>query len=161
MLHVDVGCARRDHISSPLQLQAPKGPLIFNCTAPPLKESDGKSSNSRFAEHSSNEFLSRHMSCFQNGHTHLSNLTLLLTNRQIYEEARGIPYAYNTFAFLSRSSLMEFATKVLRPFQAEGLRNIVVWVPLNDIPRQVSSGIKTWQINVGLEPLVMQRLSGL
>jgi hypothetical protein len=56
---------------------------------------------------------------------------------------------------------MEFVTNILRQFQAEALRNIVVWVPLSDMPRQSALGVKTWQVNIGLEPLVMQRLSGL
>jgi hypothetical protein len=175
LLHVDVGNSKNDHISSPHQLRASKGnPLIFNCTAPTLKDTNRKSTSRRFAEHSSTEFLSRHMSCFQNGHTHLSSLALLLVNRQVHQEARSIPYAYNTFAFLSRSSLMQFATDVLRPFQAEALRNIVVWVPLADVPSRqqtatatttaadAQGGVKTWQVNMGgLEPLAMQRLSGL
>jgi len=161
MFHVDVGSSNRDHLNPEYQLLASKGqPLIFNCTAPALHDSDNVYGR-RFTEYSSNEFLSRHQSCFQNGHTYLeTHMALLLVNTQIYFEARCIPYASNTFAFLSRSSLMSFATRILRPFQAQSLRHIILWVPLNEV-RQQSLGIKTWGAPLGLSPLAMQRLSGL
>lgn len=162
MLHVDFGSSKDESISAPHQLQATKKqPLVFNCTANPRKESDRHHCDAKNSEQSSNEFLSRHMMCFQNGKTHVSGLQLLLVNRQVYHETRCVPYALNTFVFLSRSSLMHFATQLLRPHQAEALRNITVWVPLNDIPRPSTSGALNWHFNVGLEPLALQRLSGL
>jgi hypothetical protein len=76
------------------------------------------------------EWLDEHLSCFVNGHAQLPNLTLLRVCKQIYNEARLIPYAANTFVFIAPPSFEKFLHETLLPAHLEAVRSIAIWSPI-------------------------------
>jgi hypothetical protein len=77
------------------------------------------------------EWLDQHLSCLVGTSHTLPNLEFLSTCKQIYQEARLIPYSCNTFVFVTPSSLNTFVSKVLAPTQSRALRSIGIWTAIS------------------------------
>jgi hypothetical protein len=77
------------------------------------------------------EWLDQHLPCLVGTSHKLPNLNFLSTCKQIYHEAKLIPYSSNTFVFVTPSSLNTFVSKVIAPAQSRALRSIGIWTAIS------------------------------
>ncbi|KAF2186289.1 hypothetical protein K469DRAFT_573437, partial [Zopfia rhizophila CBS 207.26] len=85
------------------------------------------------------------------------NLNLLETSRQIYQEAKNLPFSLSTFGFTDVVALLLFLFR-LEPSQANTVRSI--WMFLRAGRSSVRSDVKLWN-NWLFAPGLLPRLQGL
>jgi hypothetical protein len=99
----------------------------YTCLAPTSNHTHHASATARNTGHAQPEWLDQHLPCFTAGSSHLPNLQIMLTCRQIYTETRLLPYSTNEFIFVGPSSLQTFVECALKPDQVQALRCFSIW----------------------------------
>ncbi|EMC92025.1 hypothetical protein BAUCODRAFT_274249 [Baudoinia panamericana UAMH 10762] len=71
-------------------------------------------------------FESRHKYCQFGGYSHVKELNLLRTCKQIHDEAAGIPFASNEFTFQNAATFASFVASIA-PHQHAAIRNVTLY----------------------------------